>query len=117
MITSDFLTTETSQGFMDIQIAGPESDKMLPVIIILIDSFGLNSHIKSICERFATEGFVAMASDLFHREARREVVPYEYRMTIMPLLSKTLATADINHWAIRKDHPQVVFSIWHDLIQ
>ena len=115
MITSHFLTTETPQGFMDIYIARPESDKKLPVIIVLMEAFGVNSHIKSICERFATEGFVAMAPDLFHREARRIVVPYDDRMAIMPLLSKmtndeiiddvaatidfskTLATADSNH--------------------
>jgi dienelactone hydrolase len=40
MITFHFLTTKTPQEFMDIYIARPESDKKLPVIIVLMEAFG-----------------------------------------------------------------------------
>jgi len=40
-----------------------------------MEAFGLNDHIKKVTERIAQEGYVAIAPDLYHREAER-VVPY-----------------------------------------
>jgi carboxymethylenebutenolidase len=39
----------------------------LPGIIVIHEVFGLNDHIKSICDRLATEGYAALAPDLFVR--------------------------------------------------
>ena len=40
-----------------------------PAIIVLQEAFGVNSHIKNITDRFAAEGYIAIAPELFHRSA------------------------------------------------
>lgn len=84
----NFLTTETSQGFMDIFIAAPESKEKAPVVIVLQEAFGVNHHIRSICERLAQEGFLAAAPELYHREGKHVEVDYSNRPAIMPLLAR-----------------------------
>lgn len=84
----NFLTTETSQGLMDIFVARPESSAKVPIVIVLQEAFGVNHHIQAVCERLANEGFLAAAPDLYHREGRKIVVDYSDRQAIMPLLQK-----------------------------
>ncbi|WP_199269677.1 dienelactone hydrolase family protein [Mucilaginibacter lacusdianchii] len=40
-----------------------------PAILVLQEAFGVNSHIRNIADRFAAEGYVAIAPELFHRTA------------------------------------------------
>ena len=51
-------------------LALPEEGKG-PGVIVLQEWWGLVPHIKDVCERFAAEGFVALAPDLYHGEATR----------------------------------------------
>src|ERR1044072_159168 len=37
-----------------------------PGVIVIQEWWGLVEHIKDICDRFAAEGFVALAPDLYH---------------------------------------------------
>ncbi len=41
-------------------------DKTRPSVIVIQEWWGLNDHIKSIADRFAGEGFNALAPDLYH---------------------------------------------------
>jgi carboxymethylenebutenolidase len=50
---------------MPIYIASPEGEGPYPAVIVVHEIFGLNDHIKDIARRFAREGFVAYAPDLF----------------------------------------------------
>jgi carboxymethylenebutenolidase len=43
-----------------------------PGIIVIQEWWGLTDDIKDICDRFAAEGFVALAPDLYHGKATRE---------------------------------------------
>lgn len=43
-----------------------DSDPSRPGIIVIQEWWGLNDHIKSIVDRFAGEGFNALAPDLYH---------------------------------------------------
>ncbi|HSM84884.1 MAG TPA: dienelactone hydrolase family protein [Candidatus Limnocylindrales bacterium] len=54
---------------MDAYVARPEGSSSLPGMIVLQEAFGVNSHIRAICNRFAGEGYVAIAPELFHRTA------------------------------------------------
>lgn len=85
-ITKNFLTAETKTGLMDIYVASPQVKA--PVVIVLQEAFGVNHHIRSICDRLAEEGFLAAAPELFHREGRRIEVDYANRQDIFPLLHK-----------------------------
>jgi carboxymethylenebutenolidase len=46
-------------------IARPEGDGLSPGVVIIHEAFGLNENIKDIARRFADEGYVALAVDLF----------------------------------------------------
>jgi carboxymethylenebutenolidase len=85
---SKFLTNEGSHGVMDIYVAVPEVPEKASVVIVLMEAFGVNDHIKAVCERLSEHGFVAAAPDLYHREGRRIVVDYADRKSIMPLMGK-----------------------------
>ena len=49
----------TCQGYL----ATPESGNG-PGVVVLQEWWGLVDHIKDVCDRFAAEGFVALAPDL-----------------------------------------------------
>lgn len=40
-----------------------------PGVIVFQEAFGVNKHIRDVAERFAREGFVALAPELYHRFA------------------------------------------------
>lgn len=57
----------TATGYL----ATPEVDSGVPLIVIQ-EWWGLVPHITDVCERFAAEGFVALAPDLYHGESTTE---------------------------------------------
>lgn len=74
-VTGSMVRLETADGKMDAYRAQPKEGGSDPGIVVLMEAFGLNDHIKKVTERIAQEGYVAVAPDLYHREAER-VVPY-----------------------------------------
>lgn len=48
-------------------LARPEGGETLPGVIVWMEIFGVNGHIRDITERVAGEGYVALAPDFFHR--------------------------------------------------
>lgn len=87
-MNGNFLTCETREGIMDVYVSSPPGPEKRPVVIVLMEAFGVNHHIQSVCDRLANEGFCAAAPDLYHRQGRKIEVPYDQRKDIMPLLEK-----------------------------
>lgn len=56
----------TANGYLSV----PASRKG-PGVIVIQEWWGLVPHIKDICDRFADEGFVALAPDLYHGESTK----------------------------------------------
>ena len=54
---------------MAVYVARPHDDSTVPGILLFMEIFGINSHIRSVVDRVAAEGYVVMAPDLFHRTA------------------------------------------------
>jgi carboxymethylenebutenolidase len=52
-------------GATDGYLSIPESGSG-PSVVVIQEWWGLVDHIKDVCDRFAAEGFVALAPDLFH---------------------------------------------------
>jgi carboxymethylenebutenolidase len=50
-------------------VTRPESAGPHPGLIVFQEAFGVNSHIRNVCERLAALGYVAIAPELFHRTA------------------------------------------------
>ncbi len=48
-------------------LARPERSARCPAVIVYMEIFGINSHIRDVTERVAREGYVALAPDYFHR--------------------------------------------------
>lgn len=84
----NYLTVPTSSGPMDIFVAASETQSKQPVIIVLQEAFGVNSHIKNICQRLSREGYVAVAPELFHRKGRHLQIDYSDRKAFLPLLGE-----------------------------
>jgi carboxymethylenebutenolidase len=54
---------------MGAYVARPEQVGPHPGLLVLQEAFGVNHHIRDVSERFAAEGYVAIAPQLFHRTA------------------------------------------------
>ena len=57
----------TAPGYL----ATPESGSG-PGLVVIQEWWGLNDHIKDVADRFAAEGFVALAPDLYHGKVTEE---------------------------------------------
>lgn len=71
MTTSQITTKFVQVPHGDLQIsaylARPESLEPLPAVIVLQEIFGVNHHIQDVTERFAREGYLAIAPALYQR--------------------------------------------------
>lgn len=50
-------------------VAQPAAGGPYPGLMVLQEAFGVNRHIRKVTERFAEQGYVAIAPELFHRTA------------------------------------------------
>ncbi|HXY42658.1 MAG TPA: dienelactone hydrolase family protein [Acidimicrobiales bacterium] len=57
----------TDQGYLALPDSGSG-----PGVVVIQEWWGLVPHIKELCDRFAAEGFVALAPDLYHGQATSE---------------------------------------------
>jgi carboxymethylenebutenolidase len=62
---------------MDAFQALPQADGRAPALVIAQEAFGVNSHVKEVCRRFAREGYVALAPDFYHRTGRMLTYAYD----------------------------------------
>jgi len=56
-------------GELNAYLAKPSTAGQSPGVIVLHEAFGLNDDIRAWADRFAAEGYVALAPELFHRFA------------------------------------------------
>ncbi len=53
---------------MPCHLAKPASGGPYPGVIVIMEAFGLNDNIRAITDRFAAEGFVALAPNIYFRQ-------------------------------------------------
>ncbi len=58
---------QTTQGYLAVPAAGKG-----PGVIVVQEWWGLVDHIKRVCDRFAAEGFSALAPDMYHGKTASE---------------------------------------------
>ncbi len=61
---------------LDAWVADPEG-KPVGGLLVIQEIFGLNSHIRSVCEHYAEAGFLAIAPAPFDRIGKDRTVPYD----------------------------------------
>ncbi|HTL97942.1 MAG TPA: dienelactone hydrolase family protein [Holophagaceae bacterium] len=67
--------------------ARPEDRAKAPGLLVFQEAFGVNGHIQEVCEKFAAEGFVALAPEIFHRTAPAR----EFAYTDLPAVKEHMA--------------------------
>jgi carboxymethylenebutenolidase len=72
---------KVGDGTMGIYVAEPQSSAR-GAVILLQEAFGVNDHIRDLCDRFASAGYVAVAPHLFHRSGDPEL-GYEDMQDVM----------------------------------
>ena len=65
-------------------VARPDGAGPHPGIVVFQEAFGVNSHIRDVTARFAREGFVAIAPELFHRTTSGFEGDYADFASVMP---------------------------------
>ncbi len=86
-VTRAMVQLDTSDGKMEACVAKPKDGGSYPGIVVLMEAFGLNDHIKQVTERVAREGYIAIAPDLYHRESER-IVPYSQLPKAVELMNR-----------------------------
>jgi carboxymethylenebutenolidase len=67
-IKSEYVTLKVSDGtMMRAWVAQPSAGSSHAGILVFQEAFGVNAHIRDIAGRFASEGYLAIAPELFHR--------------------------------------------------
>ncbi len=66
-ITTERVQIPQDGGSFGGYVARPEGRDSLPAVIVYMEIFGVNAHIRDVTERVAREGYVAIAPDYFHR--------------------------------------------------
>lgn len=74
------------------EIGEPEGSGKAPALVIVQEYWGINDHIRTLVDRFAAEGFLAIAPDLYHGAVAKTA---EEARTLMGGLDKAKAVKEI----------------------
>jgi carboxymethylenebutenolidase len=91
-ISGKMVSFVSAEGETPGYLARPSRDGSYPGVVVIQEWCGLVPHIKEVVERFAGEGFVALAPDLYHGQIAEE--PDEARKLAMAL-ERDQAVAEI----------------------
>jgi carboxymethylenebutenolidase len=84
-LRTEKVTLQVGDGTsMDAYAAMPAAGGKLPGLLVFQEAFGVNAHIRDVTERFARQGFVAIAPELFHRTAPGFDGGYDNFPAVMP---------------------------------
>ncbi len=64
-IQTGMVSFQSDKSTLEAYLATPESLGPHPAVVVIHEAFGLNDNIRDIARRFANEGYVALAVDLF----------------------------------------------------
>ena len=67
-LTAGEVQIPTKDGNIPAYRAMPAKGKSFPVILVVQEIFGVHEHIKDVSRRFAKEGYLAIAPELYHRQ-------------------------------------------------
>ena len=67
----EMVTFPSNGGQAEGYVATPQAGTG-PGVVVIQEWWGLVPHITDVCDRFAAEGFVALAPDLFHGKTTTE---------------------------------------------
>src|SRR5580698_492027 len=84
-IKGEFVTTKVSDGtLMRLYVARPAGAAAGRGLLVMQEAFGVNAHIRDVTERFAREGYLAVAPELYHRTGEGADIKYGDFQSAMP---------------------------------
>jgi carboxymethylenebutenolidase len=94
-ITQNAQTVSFPSGNLQLNayLARPAGDGPFPAVVVIHEIYGLNENIKEIADRFANEGYVALAVDLFTGGNRAVCMARFMSQQVM----RPLNNASLNH--------------------
>ncbi len=81
------VTIATSNGTMGGYRAKPATGGNLPIVIVMMEVFGLHEWIKDVCRRFAKAGYLAVAPDYYFRQGKLEGLT-DFQNQIAPIVMR-----------------------------
>src|SRR5216684_154829 len=72
-VVSSEVSVQTGAEKMPAHLAKPASGGPYPALVVVMEAFGLNDQIRRITNQFASEGFVAIAPNLYFRQPNNVV--------------------------------------------
>ncbi len=66
-IKTEAVQIATKDGSMAAHVATPAGSGPFPGVVVAMEAFGLNEHMKGVADRIAREGYVAIAPDFYYR--------------------------------------------------
>ncbi|MCK6455850.1 MAG: dienelactone hydrolase family protein [Phycisphaerae bacterium] len=91
-ITSKTITIEQGKSMLTAYLARPAGDRPAPGLILVHEWWGLNDWVKQQADRFARNGYVALAVDLYRGEVAED---REHAHELMRGLADERAIADL----------------------
>ena len=90
------MTEQTLPSGFPVYVAG--STEATRAVVVVQEAFGVNDHIRRVVERFADEGYFAIAPQLFHRDGSPEIAYDDFpeAMKYMANLSKEGLSNDLS---------------------
>ena len=76
-LRTEHVSVTVGDDTMPAYVARPDSAETLPAVIVWMEIFGVNAHIRDVTERVAREGYVVCAPNFFHRVAPELELGYD----------------------------------------
>ena len=75
---------DTMEGYL----TQPEASGKYPAVVVIQEVWGVNSHIQSVADRLPSQGYVALAPAMFHREGRMTLGLHEELQTAIARMGR-----------------------------
>ena len=77
-------------------LSRPAAAGRYPGVVVIMEAFGLNDHIKDVARRFAEQGYIAVAPDMYTREGAPDPSNIDSVIQTMLSVPDTQAVADLD---------------------
>lgn len=100
-IQSDMIQYHSADGTaINAHFSRPAASGTYPGVIVIMEAFGLNAHIKDVANRFAQNGYLAIAPDMYTREGSPDETNMDSVIKTMFSVPDSQAMADLDSAAL-----------------
>jgi carboxymethylenebutenolidase len=98
------LEVQAPAGSMPTWVCRPREGGCRAAVIVLMEAFGLNEHVRDLLQRLGAARYVALAPDLYYREADDvRPIPYSEPDRAADMVMRTVALSEAREERIKDD--------------